>query len=691
MAKYRLTSPDGATYEISAPDNASQADVLKYAQAQFSSRAKEPDFAVPDAPGALARLGRGFMDVAQGLKQGGAMIGEKAASLALGESEVNPQASAEGEYTHAKSAENDLYEKGRRKGAVTRADLVAGREGDPGIDWLRLAGNVAGTLPAAAIPGAGAASMGARIASGAAQGAAASGAMFTPEGQSKGDQIATGAAVGGAVPVAVQGIKRALSTVVGRFQALPAAASPQNIQAQITAELRGQGVDPSKLAQGVMDQLTEDARKAIQTGGTLDPAQLARKADIANVGGTPFKAAITRAPKDWQEFQNLASGPTGQDLIRIKEQNALALTDALQRVGKGGKTPYAVGESVFDAVAKKEDEMQKVVGSLYRKADEEFGKALTAQPRGLLSAAEEISVRADADPIITTINRYLTKRGILDKEGQIVKEGYLNVKESEELRKLIRDVSWDKGRSMRDIGNKLISALDDDVFSSFPSGHPFATARSTAAQKFEEFSSRTLQKIVDEKMTPDKFVQNIVFGKGNIDELRSLQKVLTTGNKDQIARGAAAMADIKGEVMDRLLLKATGANSLDDIAGRPFSGRAFSKALDGIEWQKLNIVFSPKELDALRQVQRAAKSLTEEVPYSDVNYSRTGAAIANLLSKVAKTPLLGEVIATLKGDIRGALNAAPVVAGPRAPLPASPYEKLLPGAAAGALAIQGQQ
>ncbi len=35
MAKYRITAPDGGTYEVTAPDDASEADVLAYAQANY--------------------------------------------------------------------------------------------------------------------------------------------------------------------------------------------------------------------------------------------------------------------------------------------------------------------------------------------------------------------------------------------------------------------------------------------------------------------------------------------------------------------------------------------------------------------------------------------------------------------------------------------------------------------------------
>jgi hypothetical protein len=31
MATYRINTPDGATYDVTAPDDASQADVLAYA------------------------------------------------------------------------------------------------------------------------------------------------------------------------------------------------------------------------------------------------------------------------------------------------------------------------------------------------------------------------------------------------------------------------------------------------------------------------------------------------------------------------------------------------------------------------------------------------------------------------------------------------------------------------------------
>jgi hypothetical protein len=48
MAKYRITSPTGEKFDITAPDNASQDQVMAYAQQQFSAKTNAPE--MPEAP-----------------------------------------------------------------------------------------------------------------------------------------------------------------------------------------------------------------------------------------------------------------------------------------------------------------------------------------------------------------------------------------------------------------------------------------------------------------------------------------------------------------------------------------------------------------------------------------------------------------------------------------------------------------
>lgn len=50
MPKYRVTSPDGKTYEVNAPDGASQDQVLSYAQEQMAKMQPTPEVQEPAAP-----------------------------------------------------------------------------------------------------------------------------------------------------------------------------------------------------------------------------------------------------------------------------------------------------------------------------------------------------------------------------------------------------------------------------------------------------------------------------------------------------------------------------------------------------------------------------------------------------------------------------------------------------------------
>lgn len=80
MPKFRITSPDGKTYEINAPDGASQQQVMEFAQAQFGApkvpRIELTGMAQPDPTEGmgtgerlLAGVGSGMTDLAYGVGQ----------------------------------------------------------------------------------------------------------------------------------------------------------------------------------------------------------------------------------------------------------------------------------------------------------------------------------------------------------------------------------------------------------------------------------------------------------------------------------------------------------------------------------------------------------------------------------------------------------------------------------------------
>ena len=67
MAKFIVTAPDGKEYEITAPEGASQEEILAYAQAQFAQQ-QQPE-APQESPSAMSQLGRGVGLAGRGLAQ----------------------------------------------------------------------------------------------------------------------------------------------------------------------------------------------------------------------------------------------------------------------------------------------------------------------------------------------------------------------------------------------------------------------------------------------------------------------------------------------------------------------------------------------------------------------------------------------------------------------------------------------
>ncbi len=615
-------------------------------------------------PSGLERFGRGFADVAQGVKQGGLMLKD----LVTGGNEA-------GAYTAEKTDELNRYERGRGP--------------DAGFDAARLGGNILATIPAMAIPGGAASGLGTRMAASAAQGAAASGAMFTPEGESKGGQVALGALIGGAVPAVIEGGRRTVAGLIKQGGQVPIS----EVQQQLTDRLGKSGVDFSKLTQGVQESLVSDAQKALSVGGSLDDVMLANKAAIESVGAKPTTASLTRNPKDWQVEKNLRGiTGVGEPIAKREAENAAAMTDYLAalRAKTGGKagTAYEAGESAVNAIKAQDAAKEAVVDKLYNAYRSAGGADVAVPDTKLAATLGRVADEVGTENIPPAVMARLKEFGLLD--GTRTK--LLTVNEADKLNRLINNNNPGFGTASKALA-PLKQALNESLLDVPAEGATQAlmTARAAAAQRFkEQGAAKGIGAALDD-VAPDRFVKKFILDA----DVRDLRGTLAELRKSP--DGAQAIADIKGHLFDSLLLKATGATNVDDVAGRAFSGRNFSKSLDAIQPEKLHQLFTPSELESLRQLQKASKLLTEEVPYSDVNYSKTAAGLANLLQKIGNTP----IVSTFAKPIIGAFGAgdewmknanarkavAEAILGSagtspeKLKLPVSRYERILPAAA----------
>lgn len=161
MPKFRITAPDGGTYEVTAPDGASQADVLSYAQQNYAKPAAptqqtdDPSRGMSTGELALAGIGGSMVSIAQGVKQIGAQLGNK---LGLVSDDALKQIQTDVDSTHADTEQLNKTGAGLAGNIVGQGAQLAVGGGLLGAipkvaaaaDALRAVKGIGSLLPAAA-------------------------------------------------------------------------------------------------------------------------------------------------------------------------------------------------------------------------------------------------------------------------------------------------------------------------------------------------------------------------------------------------------------------------------------------------------------------------------------------------------------------------------------------------------------
>lgn len=331
MPTYRITGPDGKAFDVTAPDGASEADVLAYAQKNFKMAATPGNVGGGAAAAApisrMEKFARGMRDPIDG----GAQLLTKMLPddiVRAGNRLNNWIADKTGLVGRLEEGGiGDMVAGGRGASGVDKMVRDSNREydarraaaGESGFDGYRAAG---GLLPAlalgAATGGAGAgASLAGRIGIGAAQGAvqgalapATSNDEFWSE---KARQAAGGAAIGGALPALAGGAARIIS---------PNASKNANLQL-----LRQEGVRPT-IGQALGGRVNAAEEKLMSLPLVGDMVSKAR----AGANDQFQRAAIKRALKPIGV--DLPEGIAGREAVQFTE-NALRqqYDDVLTNIG----------------------------------------------------------------------------------------------------------------------------------------------------------------------------------------------------------------------------------------------------------------------------------------------------------------------------------------------------------------------
>lgn len=391
MAKYQIKGPDGSTFEINAPDDATQDQVMAYAQQNFKGGQAAPKPKGDAAGGGKVQgvlMGLNDMPIAAGqalqnipgvggalnLLRGGikaGLSGVGATDAAELFNDVSPQ-----EFNQRVKSREQQYEADR---------AAAGREG---FDFARLGGNVANPvnlLGAGTMKGA---STVANLAKYGAKAGAVGGAMQPVvnggEGYwaDKAGQVAAGAATGAVLTPAVSKAATGMAKTAGALKdrVMPAAQTVGvDVKVTVNNAFSAAGINPADVPEAVMQSVQRQAQEALDAGAKIDPASMLRKAQFEAVGLTgdaaPTLGQATRDPMQFANEKNISGvriktaqgeGNPLSDRFQLQNQR---LGEVFDQVGATNATDrVTAGQSIMDALRKTDAPVKSAVDDAYTSA-----------------------------------------------------------------------------------------------------------------------------------------------------------------------------------------------------------------------------------------------------------------------------------------------------------------------------------
>lgn len=676
MPTFRISAPDGKTYEVTGPDGSTAEDALARVRSMvvatptpekgFGEQLSDTIKDVPRQIGLTARYGLEGLGNAVGvlsdpigatinmatgsnLKRAGQLATDIADSVGL------PKPQTARERVVGDVATTMATGGGMMGGANRLAQAAAGPVAQNALATL---GQNAGmqTLSNAAAGGAG--------------------GYVRETGGDGAAQFAAALAAGVGAPMAANKLAQASQSVTNavRRATTPAPAPNQQIDVQISQALQQGGVDFSQLAPAVQNSIRQDVAAATQTNGILSPDAVRRLADYRMVGATPTRGSLTLDPATITQERNLAKlginskDAAAQELGRVQNANNRTLINNLNDLGAGtAESQYDAGGRILQALGNADQAARDAIGAAYSRARDSAGRSAPLDPSAFTQRAGDLLNQANAESFLPP--------GIRNTLNQIA-EGTipLNVEIAEQLKTNIGRIqrgatdgnmrhalglvrqALDEAPLMGSMsrpqqapqtgapGNGLMMRGQNELMQPQQTGasigqdaiDAFNNARALNRNYMQQVESTPALQALRDGVQPDKFVQTFIVGQGGKANVADLQALRTAVDNDP-----GALQAIRNQIAAHL--KSQALNGAADEVGN-VSQSAFNKALRQIGDEKLGMFFTPDEVAQLRAVGRVASYEQFQPKGSAVNNSNTAAAgLSAILDRIANSPLLSKI------------------------------------------------
>lgn len=694
MPTYEVTSPDGKTWEVNAPEGATQAQVLDYAKSQWSAQSRPAPAAVstgsqlnqiPRQIGLTARyglegLGQTAEIVTEPIRQ---LITDPLARAAGVKAKSKPMSGVASDFADWIGLPSPQGANERVVGDATR--MVAGGGGMlgaankaaklPGL--VGKVGTFAGQNPVNQLVSA----AGAGGAAGASREAGGDPAM----------QAVAGLFGGLATPATLAGVRRVGKAATDTVTKL---AAPQIVQQrvdnQINLTLRRAGVDWNGLESSVRAQVRQDVSDALRNGDELSGDALRRLVEFRRVGATPTAGAVSLDPVQITREKNLAkigansSDPTLQRLAQVENQNNATFIRNLNESGAArAADPFSTGEQLIGALQGRDAAARQQIGSLYNQARDSSGRSAQLDGAAFTQRANQLLQENLAGKLPGQIESALNDIAT----GKVP----LTVDHAEQLKTVLGRIQRNSSDGNERYAMGLIrQALDESPLRGVQQVNPgnlpavpgmvppstagsgqaaidaFNRARSANRSYMGELERNPALAAAVDGAAPDNFFNRFVV-RGNVGDVQAMRDAIRPAriNPDNLpataeqiralprAEGAQALEATKNAIADHLKRQALG-GAADEVGN--FSQSAYNKALRDIGDRKLALFFSPEEIQQLKAVGRVSSYTQFQPRGSAVNNSNSGALVGGLgldfLSKFASRAPLG-LNDTITGFING--------------------------------------
>jgi len=387
------------------------------------------------------------------------------------------------------------------------------------------------------------------------------------------------------------------------------------------------------------------ARRAV-SGAEETAEQAARRTTLQAEGLDPLRAQVTRDASEFQSQQELAkkSGPVR---ARQEQQEARLNTAFEQRAVDTQGNVVTSTSTPIDEVLERSIRIDEQVGTLYRQAREIAPNAQDIRLNRLAANLDRLAGEENiSGGLISSVRNNLRARGILNENNQIA--GRISVEVAEQIRQdinLLHNSVTDRGRQL---SRQLKDSLDEDVFRQ-RGGDLFDRAR-TAKREFEQgldraniskFDNRKaslVRDMLDNKINPDTFINDVVFAKKwRSEDINQLRLYL-----NQTDSGRQAWNDLRAQTIIEIRDRSFKGPVRGDGVTQSLSRDALEKTLDKLG-NKTEILFNADErafFNRMREVSR----LREPPPATFTGKGPSAQAIAQAK---ARFPIVGPLLDSL--------------------------------------------